>query len=77
MFCRINHLLTAVICAFIGAFVCHSLHLIVDYQVRPHLYALQSAPWYTTIIVNGLLTILIAGVIWLVRRSLKRLLKQP
>ena len=76
MLCRIQHLLSAVILAFLGAYVGHSLYLCIDYHSRPQLYALYSAPWYTAIYVNGLLTLLIAGVFFLIRLWVRRLIQK-
>ena len=60
MLCKINRTLTLVIVAFLGAFIGHSLYLTLDYHARPALYAMNSAPWYTAILVTGVLTALIA-----------------
>ncbi|MBQ1946245.1 MAG: hypothetical protein II343_04870 [Clostridia bacterium] len=77
MLCKINRTLTLVIIAFISAFIGHSLYLSIDYHVRPGLYAMNSAPWYTAILVNGILTALIALTLlfakWLVQYLRKKM----
>lgn len=71
---KIDHLLSAMIFSFIGAFACHSLYLSLDFLFRPHVYAAYSAPWYLSIFVNGLITALIALVIFFIRLLAKRFL---
>ncbi len=62
---KINHILNIIIESFIGVFIGHGLYVFWDYKTHPDLYAMQSAPWYTSILVYGLFTIvvLIAGII--------------
>ncbi len=62
---KINHILNIIIESFIGVFIGHGIYVFWDYKTRPDLYAMQSAPWYTSILVYGLFTIvvLIAGII--------------
>lgn len=62
---KINHILNIIIESFIGVFIGHGIYVFWDYKTRPGLYAMQSAPWYTSILVYGLFTIvvLIAGII--------------
>ena len=76
MLSRIHHLLSAVMLAFIFAFVGHSLYLCIDFLSRPHLYAAHSAPWYTGIWVNGLITALFAFVFFLLRLLVQRFMKE-
>ncbi len=62
---KINHILNIIIESFIGVFIGHGIYVFWDYKTHPDLYAMQSAPWYTSILVYGLFTIvvLIAGII--------------
>lgn len=63
---KVNGLLNIVIGSLIGVFLGHTIYIYWDYQKRPGLYAIQSAPWYTSILVYGLsaaVIILIAIVI--------------
>lgn len=76
MLCKIQRLLSLVIYGFIGAFVGHSAYLFIDHQLRPQLYAAYSAPWHTQIFVNGLLTVLIAGTLFLIRLLIPRIFRQ-
>ena len=62
---KINHILNIIIESFIGVFIGHGIYVFWDYKTHPDLYAMQSAPWYTSILVYGLFTIvvLIVGII--------------
>lgn len=51
---RFNSLLNVVIYSFIGVFIGHAIYVYWEYRKYPGLYAMQSAPWYTSIIVYGL-----------------------
>ena len=62
---KINRILNIIIGSFIGVFIGHGIYVFWDYKTHPGLYAMQSAPWYTSILVYGLFTIvvLIVGII--------------
>lgn len=62
---KINSILNIIIGSFIGVFIGHGIYVFGDYKTHPDLYAMQSAPWYTSILVYGLFTIvvLIVGII--------------
>ena len=57
-------------------FIADSLFVFADYSNNPELYALNSAPWYTRIIVNslcfGFLLLLEAAAQFVVCRKIKR-----
>ncbi len=72
---KLNTLLNIIIGSTIGVLLGHSLFVCWEHQRHPDYYALQSAPWYTSILVYGFTTaaiILIAVVIKLVLRKLKK-----
>lgn len=60
---------------FIGVFVGSSIYRYYDYKMRPGLYELQSAPWYLSIQVNGILTALIVVGIFIVMLILRKKMK--
>lgn len=68
--------MNAVIGAFIGVFIGHGAYVLWDYKAHPGLYAMRSAPWYTSILLYGLVTaaVLAAAVIakLIIRRKLKK-----
>jgi len=50
---KLPQILNTVMGAFFGAWLGHAIWLWRDHAVRPGLYELQSAPWYTSILVRG------------------------
>lgn len=72
---KLNTLLNIIIGSTIGVLLGHSLFVCWEHHKHPDYYALQSAPWYTSILVYGFTTaaiILIAVVIKLVLKNLKK-----
>ena len=51
--------------AFVGVFIGHSAYVVWNYKNQPELYAMQSAPWYTSILVYGgfTLVVLVVGIL--------------
>lgn len=43
----------------IGSFVGHKIYVFGDYKVHSYLYAMQSTPWYISILVQGIFAIII------------------
>ena len=60
MWNRLNTFLNCVIGAFTGVFLAESIYTYWDYKTHPELYAVTSAPWYTTILLFGVVS---AGII--------------
>ena len=58
--------------AFIGVFLGGSLWRCYEYYARPELFAVQSAPWYLSILLNGLFTAVVVLVLLVLRRLVKR-----
>ena len=50
---KLNHMLNIIIGSVMGAFVGRGLYIAWNFKTRPELYAMQSAPWYTSILVDG------------------------
>ena len=59
---RLNTVLNMIMAAFIGVFLGHSVYVIWNFKTRPELYAMQSAPWYTSILVYGAFTFVVVFV---------------
>ena len=69
---KINIVLNTIISSFVGVFVGHTIFVCYDYKARPDLYAMQSSPWYTSILTYGIVAIIfiiIAGGIKLIIRA--------
>lgn len=69
-----NTLKTALWCV-VGVFVGTSIYRIWDYHQRPDLYALTSAPWYTSIQIGGIFTAVVVLLLLLAMRIVKRKMK--
>lgn len=53
---RLNRILNVIIGSFIGTFIGRACYLVWDFKAHPEWYAIQSAPWYTGILVSGAAT---------------------
>ena len=72
MWNKLNRFLNCLIGAFIGVFLAGSIYTYWDYKTHPEIYAVTSAPWYTSILLFGIITlaiILVALVIKLIIRK--------
>ena len=71
---KVNNFLNIIIGAFIGVFIGHGVYVFWDYKTHPEIDASYSAPWYTSILVYGIFTVvvvLIAFVIkWFIRKRI-------
>lgn len=54
---KLNRVLNILMGAFVGVFIGYVIYVIWDYNAHPQLYAAQSAPWYTGILVYGICTL--------------------
>ena len=54
---RLNSIINSVMAAFLGVFIGHSAYVFRNYKTHPELYAMQSAPWYTSLWVDGLIVL--------------------
>ena len=54
---RINKFLNVVMGCCVGFFAGYSAYTAYDFKKHPGLYAMQSAPWYTGILLYGALTL--------------------
>lgn len=53
--------------SLIGMFIGSGLYRYWHFRKYPYLYAMQSAPWYTSILINGLLTLVLLAVCMIVK----------
>ena len=51
---KLNHILNIIIGFVIGAYIGRVLYVVWNFKTRPGLYAMNSAPWYTSIWVDGI-----------------------
>lgn len=60
---KLYTVLKTVFWCVIGAFIGSTLYTCYDYHARPGLYALTSAPWYTSIVMHGILTAIVCAIL--------------
>lgn len=61
---------------FVGVFIGHGIYVAWDFKTRPELYAMQSAPWYTSIFVYGIFTLVVLGVCLVTKVIIKHSIKK-
>ena len=74
---KIRKLLVIIMGTSFGVFIGSSLWRWADYRRYPELYMVNSALWYTSVLVSGVFTagiILVLGIIWWIlgRKAKKR-----
>ena len=67
-----NGIFHALIGGLVGAWIGHGIFLWWDYMAHPELYAMQSAPWYTGLLVHGVLTIAVVVLALAVKHYIKK-----
>lgn len=73
---KLNGILNILISSLIGASAGHVIYVCLDYRTRPGLYDMQSAPWYTGILYDGIVTIVPLIIAIIIKLFLWRKLKQ-
>lgn len=74
---KLNLILNIIIGSFIGVFIGHGIYVFRDFKSHPHLYAIQSAPWYTSIIFYGIVTVIVLTVAIITKLIIRKKLKKP
>ena len=69
---RLYNFLKILFFANIGSFLGRGLYDALWYRNHPELYMLTSAPWYTNILVSGIIALLIAATLGAALRILKK-----
>ena len=73
---KLDSILNIVMGSFVGVFLGHGIFVFWDYKTHPGLYAMQSAPWYTSILVNGVFTAALLAVAAIIKLIVQKKLKQ-
>ena len=68
---RLNTILNTIIGACVGVFIGHGFYTVWNYKTHPELYAMQSAPWYTSILVYGVFTIVVLVICFVIKAIIK------
>ena len=66
-----NQFLNSTMGAFIGVFVGLSGNIVRQYKTHPELYAMQSAPWSTSILVYGAVTLAVLVICMVLKLIIK------
>lgn len=69
---RINALINIVIGVSIGVFIGYGVYSFWDFKSHPELYAMQSAPWYTRLILWGAVTIGIVAIAAIIKLIIRK-----
>lgn len=69
---KINQILNTIIGAFIGVFIGHGIYRLWDFKSHPDLYAMQSAPWYTSILLWGIVTVVIVVIAVIIKLIIRK-----
>ena len=64
---KINQILNIIMGTFIGVFIGSGLYKYWHFRKYPDLYVIQSAPWYISILINGLFTLVLLSVCMIVK----------
>ena len=72
---KLYHILRIAILFVVGVFAGTSIHQYIDYRQRPGMYALTSAPWYTSIQIDAIFTAAVVLLLLLAMQIVKRKMK--
>lgn len=72
---KLNYILNIVAGSFIGVFTGCGIYTFWDYRTHPGLYAMQSAPWYTGIFMDGIVILILLAVLIIVKLIIRKKIK--
>ena len=64
---KLNGILNIVIGTCIGIYIGYGISVFWDYKTHPDLYLVRSAPWYTGILLHGIVTVVILIVLIIIK----------
>ena len=67
---KVDQILNIIMGSFTGVFIGSGLYKYWHFRKYPDLYAMQSAPWYTSILTNGLFTLVLLAICMVVKAIL-------
>ena len=73
---KLNLVLNTIIGTFVGVFLENGIYVFWDFKTHPDLYAAQSAPWYTSILVVGIETAVVLVMAIIIKLIIRQKLKQ-
>lgn len=72
---KLNYFFNIVIGSCIGVFIGFGIYKFWHFKTYPNLYAMQSAPWYTELLLDGTLVAVVAVVCIILKLVIGRKLK--
>lgn len=69
---RLNAILNTIMSSFVGVFIGHGIYVVWKFKTCPELYTMQSAPWYTSILVYGAFTLAVLLICVVIKILIKR-----
>ena len=60
----------------IGSFIGYGIYVFWNYKTHPDLYAMQSAPWYTSIFVYGIVMLIFVMVAVIAKLIIRKKMKK-
>ena len=69
---KINHWLNIIMGSVVSAVVGRGLYFAWDVKTHPELYAMQSAPWHTKIVVDGAFALLVLLICIVIKVIIKK-----
>ena len=73
---RLNQIANITIGSFIGVFIGYGIYVFWNYKTHPDLYAMQSAPWYTSIFVYGIVMLIFVAVAVIAKLIVRKKMKE-
>ena len=73
---RLDTILNTIMGAVAGVFIGHGIYVVRDFKTHPELYIIQSAPWYTSILMYGAFTLVVLLVCIVIKAIVKRKMKK-
>lgn len=73
---RANIILNVIMGSFAGIFIGHGAYVIWDFNAHPGIYAMQSAPWYTSILAYGVVTLVVSLICVVIKAIIKHKIKK-
>lgn len=72
---KLYNILKIVSWCLVGVFIGSSIYQYYDYKVHPGLYEMQAAPWYLSIQIRAIFTVIIVTMIIIVMSIIKKKMK--
>ena len=69
---KLNNFLNILAGTFLGVFIGHGIYVYWDFKMYPNLYAIRPVPWYTSIFVHGIFTLVVVLAVIAAKFFIKR-----